>query len=48
MPFKSKAQVRACFANKKKGNRNWDCNKWLQETRFPEALPDRVSSKTPR
>ena len=48
MPFKSKSQIRMCFSNKKKGNRNWNCNKWLQETQFPESLPNKVFSRTPR
>lgn len=29
MPFKSKAQVKTCYA---KHDKNWDCEKWMKET----------------
>ena len=44
MPFQSKAQIRACFANQKRNpNTSWDCKEWLQET--PKNLPERKSPK---
>ena len=30
MPFKNKAQMRACYAKK---DPNWDCDKWMKETK---------------
>jgi len=45
MPFKSKAQVRACFAQK---NPQWDCKAWAKETKRPlSKLPEKVASKQP-
>lgn len=42
MPFKSKAQMRACYAQHKKG---WDCTEWSRETKNVKSLPERVSKK---
>lgn len=38
MPFKSKSQMRACFAKK---DPNWDCHKWAHETGSTKSLPER-------
>lgn len=37
MPFKSKAQRRACYAKDTPG---WNCGEWEAET--PQSLPERV------
>lgn len=42
MPFKSKAQMRACFAKK---DPNWDCKKWMKETGSVKKLPAKVKRK---
>lgn len=34
MPFKNKAQMRACYA---KGDKSWDCAKWIKEGGVPKA-----------
>lgn len=39
MPFKSKSQMRACFA---KNDPNWDCKEWAKETKSTKKLPDRI------
>jgi hypothetical protein len=37
MPFKSKAQMRACFAEKSRNpGSKWDCKKWLREGGLPK------------
>lgn len=41
MPFKSKSQMRVCYTKKKKGEKGWDCDKWLKETKNPECLPEK-------
>jgi hypothetical protein len=38
MPFKSKSQLRKCFAA---NDPNWDCKKWAHETPNIKGLPDR-------
>lgn len=38
MPFKSKSQVRACFAA---NDPNWDCHEWAHATPSIKKLPDR-------
>lgn len=44
MPFKSKAQIRACFARK---DPRWDCEKWLDETpNRGKDLPQTASKPT--
>ena len=42
MPFKSKQQVKACYAKK---DPKWDCKKWSKETPSIKALPTRVKKK---
>jgi hypothetical protein len=43
MPFKSKAQMRKCFALQGKGKGGkWDCKKWAHETPSVEKLPEKV------
>lgn len=42
MPFKSKAQVRACYA---KNDPNWDCSKWAKKTKSIKSLPKKVKKK---
>jgi len=32
MPFKNIDQMRACFAQKAKGKKGWDCKKWAHKT----------------
>jgi len=50
MPFKSKAQRRACWAqynrDKKAGRKpKWDCKEW--EAATPKELPERVRATMP-
>lgn len=46
MPFKSKAQVKKCFAMKAKGKaKNWDCEEWAKETGNIKSLPKKVAKK---
>ena len=42
MPFKSKQQMKACFAQK---SPKWDCKKWAKETKNLKSLPKKVSRK---
>ena len=43
-PFKSKSQIKACFAKKAKGQaKGWDCDKWAKETPSIKSLPKKVS-----
>jgi hypothetical protein len=39
MPFKSKAQMKACYAQ---NNPKWDCKKWSKETKSLQSLPKRL------
>lgn len=39
MPFKSKAQMRACYAQHKKG---WNCAEWSHATSNIKSLPEHV------
>ena len=41
MPFKSKSQLRLCYAQKK-----WNCDKWLKETPSVCDLPERSRGNT--
>lgn len=44
MPFKSKSQMRACFAKKSRGAaEGWDCEEWADKTTFSK-LPEKTSS----
>lgn len=46
MPFKSKAQVRACFAKKARGEaKGWNCGEWAKATGNIKKLPNRVTKK---
>jgi hypothetical protein len=50
MPFKSKAQLRQCFAReyaaKFRGEPStWNCRGWLSETPNPECLPEKTGGK---
>lgn len=56
MPFKNKAQMRACFAEKRRNpDSTWDCKKWIKEGGVPRtpgpkpgaarAKPDTTASK---
>lgn len=56
MPFKNKAQMRACFAEKRRNpNSKWNCKKWIKEGGVPRtpgpkpgttrAKPDTTASK---
>lgn len=44
MPFKSKAQQRACYA---KDDPRWDCQEWGAATKkeLPERVPAKKSAK---
>ena len=42
MPFKSKAQWRACFA---KNDPNWDCGEWADSTPSYKELPKKKKEK---
>ena len=42
MPFRSKSQVRACFAKK---DPNWDCHQWADETSDIKSLPEKKKKK---
>jgi hypothetical protein len=52
MPFRSKAQIRACFAQQRANpNSSWDCRKWLSETKGygkpgRRNLPNKIRKKT--
>lgn len=39
MPFKSKAQMKACYAQHKAG---WNCKEWSAATSNVKALPEHV------
>lgn len=44
MPFKSKAQQRACYAKKARGEAgSWNCSEWSESTNF-KKLPEKVSA----
>lgn len=50
MPFKNKAQVRACFAQYSRDIKagrvpSWDCYKWMKETKSPIRSAGRVSKR---
>lgn len=46
MPFKSKSQLRTCFALERQGKaKGWKCDEWLKETPHPENLPEHVGGK---
>lgn len=41
MPFRSKAQMKACYAQKRRNpNSKWDCRKWAKETSNLKSLPE--------
>ena len=42
MPFKSKAQMKKCFAMKGRNQaRGWDCHEWADHTRSVKKLPEK-------
>lgn len=44
MPFKSKSQLRKCYALKAQGKaKGWDCDEWAEKTNESE-LPEKVAS----
>ncbi len=50
MPFKSKSQMRLCYAVEKEANdqgyeSSWDCDRWKNETKNVKKLPERVPKK---
>jgi hypothetical protein len=46
MPFKSKAQMRKCFAMKSRGEaKGWDCKEWADATKSPKSLPQHASKQ---
>lgn len=49
MPFKSQAQLRKCFAMKKRNPRStWNCKEWLSATKNVKRLPKRVKKRKKR
>ena len=42
MPFKSKSQVKACWA---KNDPNWNCEKWAKKTASIKRLPKKLKKK---
>jgi len=48
MPFKSKAQMRKCFALNAQGNAGgWDCKEWANKTKSIKKLPEKVAYLMP-
>jgi hypothetical protein len=49
VPFKNKAQMKACFAEKSRNPKSkWDCQKWIKEGGLPKEQgpkPKRRSSR---
>lgn len=46
MPFKSKSQLRTCYAKKFSDNaKGWNCDEWLSETSKPWQLPERAGNR---
>jgi hypothetical protein len=46
MPFKSKAQMKACYAKKARGEAgSWKCNEWAHATSNIKSLPEHVKKK---
>ena len=45
MPCQNKSQMRACFAQQKKGKNGWNCRKWAKETRDINSLPEKGKKK---
>lgn len=42
MPFKSKSQMRACFAKKERGAaKGWNCKEWAHATKSIKKLPEK-------
>jgi hypothetical protein len=42
MPFKSKAQMKKCFALKGRGAaQGWDCEEWAHKTKSIKKLPEK-------
>jgi hypothetical protein len=42
MPFKSKSQLRACFAKRERGQaKGWNCKEWAHKTRSIKKLPEK-------
>ena len=41
MPFRSKAQWKACFAQRARGQTDWDCDEWAQGVDY-SSLPETV------
>lgn len=48
MPFKSKSQMRTCYSKRARGEKNWDCDKWMEETKNPECLPEKKGMPRPK
>jgi len=46
MPFKSKAQMKACYAKKARGEaKGWNCAEWSHATSNIKSLPERVKKR---
>jgi hypothetical protein len=49
MPFKNKAQMKACFAEKSRNPKSkWDCQKWIKEGGLPKEEGPSPKSKSKR
>lgn len=53
MPFRSKSQIRACYAQKSKDLKNnkipkWNCDLWLSHTKNINKLPDKITKSSTR
>lgn len=46
MPFRSKAQLRTCYAGRLPGFSTQKCDEWLKETPSVCCLPERVGMET--
>lgn len=45
LPFKSKSQMRACFAKREDGEaKGWNCDEWAHSTPNLKSLPDKKGS----
>ena len=48
MPFVSRSQVRACYAEKRRNPKStWDCEEWKSETKDEKSLPERLRPSLP-
>jgi hypothetical protein len=49
VPFKNKAQMKVCFAEKSRNPKSkWDCQKWIKEGGLPKEEGPSPKSKSKR